>query len=103
MFKKTYLAPPPAPSSGGGGDEDEEDGPTEEEEEEGADNASGTGRPRPAPIGDSCPGCSSKTAGDACYTIKDLNPSKKNGFYWVKPKCSKTSLRVYCDYNTKWE
>jgi hypothetical protein len=28
-------------------------------------------------------------------------PYKKSGYYWIKPWCSKVSLRVYCDFESE--
>ena len=36
-----------------------------------------------------------------CHSIKRIFPNKKSGFYWIKPRCSKKSLRVYCDFSIK--
>jgi len=89
MFKKAHLTPDPDS--------------IEEEEEAATGGNIASDRPKPDPPGDSCPGCSSKTKVPACYHIKDLHPKIKDGFFWVKPGCSKSPLRVYCDFKTKWE
>jgi len=88
MFKKTALAPP---------------GPMEISAIPPPEGDTGSNRPPTDPPGDSCPGCSAKTAMEACWKIKDKLPEKKLGFYWVHPGCSKSPLRVFCDFKTKWE
>jgi len=34
-----------------------------------------------------------------CFMIKKLIPTKKSGFYWIKPRCSNKPLRVFCDFS----
>jgi len=38
-----------------------------------------------------------------CWKIKDLFSSKKSGFYWVKPPCANSAMRVYCDFESEDE
>ena len=37
--------------------------------------------------------------GKDCWHIKQLIPFKKSGYYWIKPKCTKKSIRVFCDFS----
>ena len=37
--------------------------------------------------------------GKDCWHIKQLIPFKKSGYYWIKPRCAKKSLRVFCDFS----
>jgi len=34
-----------------------------------------------------------------CFMIKKLIPTKKSGFYWIKPRCAHKPLRVFCDFS----
>jgi len=34
-----------------------------------------------------------------CSQIKNLNKNRKTGFYWIKPRCSKTAIKVFCDFS----
>lgn len=44
-------------------------------------------------------GSSSDNPAISCAAIKLTIPYKISGFYWIKPVCSKISLRMYCDYS----
>ena len=35
-----------------------------------------------------------------CLALKRINKSIVSGFYYIKPECSKKSLRVFCDFST---
>lgn len=34
-----------------------------------------------------------------CSYVHKAYPHKSNGFYWIKPECSKIALRVFCNFN----
>lgn len=34
-----------------------------------------------------------------CHVIKTVNPMRKSGFYWIKPRCAPKPLRVFCDFS----
>ncbi|CRH01558.1 LCCL domain-containing protein, putative [Plasmodium relictum] len=46
------------------------------------------------------PGDSSSYPASDCSVIRNLQENPQSGFYWIKPKCSPESLRVYCDMNS---
>ena len=37
--------------------------------------------------------------GKDCWHIKQKIPFKKSGYYWIKPRCTKKALRVFCDFS----
>ncbi len=45
-------------------------------------------------------GATSKSAVSDCHKIKAINPLKKSGFYWIKPRCAPKPLRVFCDFSS---
>lgn len=36
---------------------------------------------------------------ESCDHLKQAYPSKKSGYYWIKDKCMKDPLRMFCNFN----
>ena len=43
-------------------------------------------------------GNSPKKPAVSCFKIREKQPLKKNGYFWVKMPCMPESARVYCDF-----
>jgi len=44
-------------------------------------------------------GTVSKHPAKSCFHIKKMTPYKKTGYFWIKPDCVSSPLRVFCDFD----
>lgn len=45
---------------------------------------------------------SPKNPASSCAHIRNHEPLKRNGYYWIKMKCMPEPARVYCDFDTNF-